>query len=43
MVMSAGKIAGFFTSESVKKQEILEAMFKFVGKKGIDEINKDTV
>jgi ABC-type sugar transport system ATPase subunit len=39
IVMSAGKISGFFESSSVTKQEILEAMFKYIGQRGINEDN----
>ncbi|MBD3306951.1 ATP-binding cassette domain-containing protein [candidate division KSB3 bacterium] len=34
MVMSAGRVAGFFDGATATKHDILEAMFKYVGQKG---------
>lgn len=34
MVMSAGKVSGFFEGATATKHEILEAMFKYVGHRG---------
>jgi ribose transport system ATP-binding protein len=43
MVMSAGKVTGFFESSSATKQEILTAMFKHIGKRRINENNGTVV
>jgi ABC-type sugar transport system ATPase subunit len=34
MVMSAGRVSGFFEGATATKHEILEAMFKYVGQRG---------